>query len=161
MSTRRVNPYRVKIHWNYTARELADRLGVHKNTVRNWQRNGLVPVDRQRPLSFQGAVVRAFLVLRNKRRKQPCPAGSLYCFGCREPRRPTVSSAEFVQSHAGAGNIRARCSECGTTMHRRAKRTDIHSVLPGLLVQIREASPRLNGSASPSLNCDFERQTPA
>ena len=161
MSSRRVNPFRVKIHWNYTARELANLLGVHKNTVRNWQRNGLVSVDRQRPLIFQGAVVRVFLVLWNKRRKQPCPIGTLYCFSCREPRRPSVSSVEFVQSPTGPGNIRANCSDCGTTMHRRANQSEIHSVLPSVLVQIREASPRLNGSASPSLNCDFERQTPA
>ena len=161
MSSRRVNPLRVKIHWNYTARELADRLGVHKNTVRNWQRHGLAPLDRQRPLIFQGADVRAFLVLWNKRRKKQCPPGTLYCFSCREPRRPAVSSIEFVQSAAGPGNLRASCSECGTTMHRRAKQSTIHAVLPGLLVQIREAPPRLNGSPSPSLNCDSERQTTA
>lgn len=161
MSSRRVNPQLVKIHWNYTARELADRLGVHKNTVRNWQRNGLVPLDRQRPIIFQGAVVRAFLILWNKRRKRPCPAGTLYCFSCREPSRPTSTSVEFMQSPAGPGNLRATCYTCGTTMHRRVKQSDIHSVLPGLLVQIREAPSRLNGSLSPSLNCDFERQTTA
>lgn len=161
MSSRRVNPLRVKIHWNYTARELADRLGVHKNTVRNWQRNGLVPLDRRRPLIFQGAAVRAFLVLWNKRRKQPCPTGTIYCFTCRQPRRPTASSVEFVQSSAGPGNLLASCSACGTAMHRRAKQSDIHSVLPGVLIQIREAPPRLNGSPSPSPNCDFERQTTA
>ena len=161
MSSRRVNPRQVKIHWNYTARELADRLGVHKNTVRNWQRNGLAPLDRQRPLIFHGAVVRAFLIVWNKRRKQPCPARTLYCFSCREPRRPTASSVEFVQSPAGPGNLRASCCECGTAMHRRSKQSAIHSVLPGLLVQIREAPPRLNRSPSPSLNCDFERQTKA
>ena len=161
MTSRRVNPLQVKIHWNYTARELADRLGVHKNTVRNWQRNGLQPLDRLRPLIFQGAVVRAFLISWNNRRKRPCPTGTLYCFSCREPRRPAVSSVEFIQSPAGPGNIRASCSVCGTAMHRRAKHSEIHSVLPGLLVQMREAPPRLNGNPSPSLNCDSERQTTA
>lgn len=57
--TRRVNPNLVKIHRSYTARELADCLGVHKNTVRHWQRKGLTPIDARRPYLFKGAVVRA------------------------------------------------------------------------------------------------------
>jgi hypothetical protein len=68
MSGRRINPNRVKIHRNYTARGLADSLGVHKNTIRHWQRNGLVPIDNQRPYLFHGAAVRAFLAEWNKRR---------------------------------------------------------------------------------------------
>src|SRR5438034_764512 len=62
MSRRRANPNLVKIHRSYTVRELADRLGVHKNTVRHWQRHGLTPVDAQRPYLFKGAAVRAFLI---------------------------------------------------------------------------------------------------
>ena len=159
--SRRINPNLVKIHRNYTVRELADRLGIHKNTVTHWQRNGLAPIEERRPYLFQGATVRAFLVSRNNARKRPCPAGMVYCFKCREPRYPVPTSIEYVPKAAGAGNLRAICSECGTSMHRRARQAAIASVLPGLLVQITEASPRLNGSSPPSLNCDFERQATA
>jgi hypothetical protein len=159
VSGRRINPNRVKIHRNYTARGLADSLGVHKNTIRHWQRNGLAPIDNQRPYLFHGAAVRAFLAEWNKRRKRPCPPGMIYCFRCREPRRPIATSVQYVRSTAILGNLRAPCSTCRTIMHRRVRREAIHSVLPGLLVQITEAPSRLNGSSSPSLNCDFERQT--
>lgn len=159
--SRRINPNRVKIHRNYTVRELANRLGIHKNTVTNWQQNGLVPIEKRRPYLFQGATVRAFLVSRNKARKRPCPAGMLYCFKCREPRRPVPTSINYIQKRAGAGNLRAVCSACGTTMNRTVRQAAIPAVLPGLLVQFTEASPRLNGSSSPSFNCDLERQATA
>ena len=153
MNGRRANPNRVKIHWNYTARQLADRLGVHKNTVRLWQRHGLTPTDGRRPYLFHGANVRAFLRERNRRRKRPCPPGTLYCFRCREPRRPDPASVTYIQRRAGAGNLRAACGECGTIMHRRTKQASIHGVLPGLLVQIRQAPPRLSETAPASPNC--------
>jgi len=153
MSGRRVNPNRIKIHRCYTANQLSIRLGVHKNTVRHWQRNGLAPIDRQRPYLFHGAMVRSFLTARNNARKRPCLAGTLYCFGCREPRRPARASVEYIQMRLGVGNLRATCSDCGTTMHRRTRQASIPAVLPGLLVQIREAQPRLNEMAHPSTNC--------
>ena len=49
MASRRINPNMVKINRSYTARELADRLAVHKNTIRQWQREGLSPLDGGRP----------------------------------------------------------------------------------------------------------------
>lgn len=158
MGTRRINPNLAKIHHSYTARELADRLGVHKNTIRHWQLNGLRPIDDQRPYVFDGAVVRQFLKSRNESQKQPCPVGMLYCFRCHEPRRPSPTSIEYAQTRIGAGNLRGLCSECGTVMCRRVRQDAIAAVMPGLLVQIRQVPSRLNGSSSPSSNCDFERQ---
>jgi hypothetical protein len=158
MGARRINPNLAKIHHSYTARELADRLGVHKNTVRHWQRNGLKSIDDQRPCLFDGAVVRQFLKSRNESQKQPCPVGTIYCFGCHEPRRPSPTPIEYAQTRIGAGNLRALCSKCGAVMCRRVRQDAIPAVLPGLLVQIRQASSRLNGSPSPSSNCDLERQ---
>lgn len=160
-SARRVNPHVVKQNRSYSVGELASCCGVHKNTVSHWRRNGLTPIDGQRPYLFHGAMVRAFLISRNNSRKRPCSPGSLYCFRCREPRRPIPTSAEYLPVPTGAGNLRAICGECGTTMHRRVQQVAIHTILPGLLVQIREAAPRLNGSSSPSPNCDFERKTSA
>ena len=45
MPARRVNPYRVKLHRDYALQELAECLGVHKNTVRRWQDDGLNAID--------------------------------------------------------------------------------------------------------------------
>jgi len=154
MAPRRANPQRVKLHRIYSAAELATCCGVHKNTVRHWQAGGLEPVDKGRPVLFDGATVRAFLAKRNASRKRPCPPGTLYCFKCRESRPPAMGMVEMTCRNATSGNITAICEVCGTLMNRRTRLAAIGAIMPGLAVQIREAGPRLSERTDPSLNCD-------
>lgn len=125
MPARRANPNRVKLHRSYSVDELARCCDVHKNTVRNWQRDGLKPIDSARPILFQGAAVRDFLAGRNASRKRPCPPGTLYCFRCRCPRHPALGMVDFVAMRPGSGNLRAMCASCEAIMHRRVFRTSI------------------------------------
>jgi hypothetical protein len=155
MAVRRVNPSTVKLHRSYDAGELAALLGVHKNTVKNWQREGLCPIDGSRPTLFQGAVVRAFLASRNKRRKSPCSPGTFYCFRCRAPRPPALGMVDFIPINARAGNLRALCGTCEATMHRRAPLAQIAAIMPDCDIQVAEAEASLSGSKPPSLTCDF------
>jgi len=154
----RANPCAVKLHRSYSVPELAACLGVHKNTVRHWRRAGLEPIDKNRPVLFQGAAVRAFLSRRNAGRKRPCPPGTFYCFRCREPRPPALAMVEYVNFTATTGNLQAICKACEAMMFRRARKADLARIMPGLEVQISQASPRLKGRPSPSLNCDSNRQ---
>ena len=154
MPAQRANPRRVKLHRVYSAAELADCLGVHKNTVRHWQANGLVPVSKGRPILFEGATVQAFLAKRNASRKRPCPPGTLYCFKCRQPRAPAMGMVEATRQNATTGNLSAICGVCDTMMHRRTRLAAIAAIMPNLDVQIREAVPRICERTAPSLNCD-------
>ncbi|WP_419809023.1 helix-turn-helix domain-containing protein [Sphingomonas sp.] len=158
MAARRAGPNSVKLNRTYDVAELAARLGVHKNTVRHWQRDGLKPLDSGRPVLFHGATVRAFLSSRSASRKSPCPPGTLYCFKCRSPRSPALGMVDYIPINATGGNVRAICAACETVMHRRAAKASLATILPGCDVQIAQAPPRLKGSPSPSLNCDLERQ---
>lgn len=158
MSARRVNPHRVKQHFSYTAAELAACLGLHKNTVFNWLRAGLEPVDQSRPLLFHGAAVRAFLLRRQGARKRPCPPGTLYCFRCREPRFPAGRTAVFVCLRPGSGNLRAVCAECQGTMHRRIREVDLQALMPEVAVQITHGTLALVWPDDPPPNCAFERR---
>lgn len=154
MSAKRVNPQRVKLHRLYTASELAICCGVHKNTVRNWQFNGLEPASSGRPTLFEGAAVRAYLAKRKASRKRPCPPGTMYCFKCRQPRAPAMGMIEATRHNATTGNLSAICEVCGTMMHRRTRMAAIATIMPNLDVQIREASTRILECTAPSLNCD-------
>lgn len=158
MPARRVDPRRIKLHRSYEVAELAECCGVHKNTVRHWLRAGLKPLDDKRPAMLHGAAVHAFLSSRKASRKRPCPAGTLYCFGCREPHPPAPGPVEFVAINALSGNIRASCATCGTQMYRRARKAALPSILPNRAIQFSQGQPRLKGCSSPSLNCDLERQ---
>lgn len=154
MPERRANPRRVKLHRVYSAAELAACCGVHKNTIRHWQAKGLEPVSKGRPTLFDGATVRTFLTKRSAGRKRPCPAGTLYCFKCRQPRAPAMGMVEATRQNANTGNLIAMCEACGTMMHRRTRLAAIGTIMPNLDVQIREAGPRLCERTTPSLNCD-------
>jgi len=150
----RINPNRAKLHWTYSVGELAAVFGVHKNTVGNWQRDGLEPIDCRKPILFRGAVVREFLAKRNARRKRPCPPGTLFCFRCRMPRAPALGLIEYLPITSKTGSVRAICDTCETLMHRRASRLALAATMPNLDVQFPEAPLRLIGTPSPSLNCD-------
>lgn len=158
MSARRANPQRVKLHRSYSTKELAARLGVHKNTVRHWQRNGLKPIDGNRPVMIQGGAVRAFLAKRNASRKRPCTPGTLYCFRCRQARPPALGMLDYLAATPASGNLRAICAVCDGLMHQRIRNADLPAKMPGLEVQIRQDPQRLSGGPSPSRNSDSERQ---
>ena len=157
MPVRRVHAHAVKLNRSYSVGDLAACCGVHKNTVRHWQRAGLAPLDDNRPIMFHGGAIRAFLSSRKASRKRPCPAGTLYCFRCREPRLPAPGLVEFVAINTLSGNIRASCATCRTTMHRRARKLALATILPGRTIQLAEGQPRLKGRSSPPVNCDSER----
>ncbi|MDT0508845.1 hypothetical protein [Novosphingobium sp. MMS21-SN21R] len=154
MPARRVNPYRVKLHRDYAVQELAECLGVHKNTVRHWQGDGLKAIDGNRPTMFNGKATRAFLLARQTSRKRPCPPGTIYCFKCREAKAPALGMVEFIPGKGTTGNLTALCETCGTMMHRRANAAKIAEIMPRLAVQIRQAPSRLIERTPPSLNCD-------
>jgi len=155
VATRRINPNRIKHHRSYTAGELAGLLHVHKNTVRQWQRDGLQPIDNRRPILFTGDTARAFLIARNASRKRPCPPGTIYCFRCREGRAPAGAMADYVPVNDVSGNLRAICATCETIMHRRVRLATLPAAMPGVDVQIMERERRLVGTPRPSLNSDF------
>lgn len=154
MPARRANPYRVKLHRDYAVQELAECLGVHKNTVRHWQDDGLKAIDGKRPTMFNGKATRAFLLARQTSRKRPCSPGTFYCLKCGESRAPALGMVEFIPGKGTTGNLTALCETCGTVMNRRANEAKIAEIMPRLVVQIRQAPSRLIERAPPSLNCD-------
>ena len=154
MPARKGNPQRVKQHRTYSAAELATCCGVHKNTVRHWQANGLQPVSTGRPTLFAGGMVRAFLTKRNASRKRPSQPGMIFCVKCRQNRAPAMGMIEATRQNATTGNLRALCEVCGSIMNRRTRLAAIPAIMPNLDVQIREAGPRLCERTVPSLNCD-------
>ncbi len=137
MPPRRLNPNLVKLNRSYDVGELAELLGVHKNTVRHWPAEGLAPVDQGRPMLFHGEQVRAFLARRNADRKHPCPPGTFYCFSCRQHREPALGMVDCLEERAEVGNLKALCTACETMMYRRVRVSELSTVMPGLDVRIR------------------------
>lgn len=149
MSRQRLNPRAIKLHRTYSVEEAARVLGVHKNSVRGWRRDGLVPIDNGRPVLFLGSELRGFLERRQAGRKRPCRPGTLYCFRCRQPRAPALGMLDWAPINSRTGNLMALCEVCETQMHRRARRDALGAIMPGLLVQIVEGPSRHKWGAYP------------
>lgn len=154
MPARRFNPRLAKLHRAYSVQELAALLGAHPHTVRGWIKVGLPTIDRSRPVLIHGSEFQDWWAKRRKVAKRPLQPGQFYCLKCREPRPPALGMVEYVVINDATGNLRAMCETCGTMMHRRARMTAIASIMSGLDVQHRQASPRLTGRIRPSLNTD-------
>lgn len=151
---KRINPRRAKLHRSYTAFELASLLGVHKNTVRHWIRDGLPVVDGARPALICGSEFQDWWGKLRKGAKRPCQPGQMYCFKCREPKRPALGMVEFVATNALTGNLKALCETCGTLMHLRSRLDDIAARMPGLDVRRMVAPSSIAALPQPSPNCD-------
>ncbi len=154
MGRRHPNPRLVKIHRNYTVDEAAVTLGVHKNTVRNWQKLGLESIDAVKPGVILGWVLREFLERRRVASKRPCAPGHLYCMRCRSPREPALGMVDLVVLSPTQGNLTGICPDCESVMNQRVRLATIDSVRGGLEIQIRQAESRIADSAVPSVNCD-------
>jgi hypothetical protein len=104
MGAHHPNPRLAKIHRNYSVEDTARLFNVHKNTVRNWLKDGLEPIDDQRPTLVRGEELRRFL---NDRRAREAGLWS----------RPHLLSA--VPRAEGAGREHGRM-HYGRRHHRHA-----------------------------------------
>ena len=74
-------------------------LAVHKNTLRNWLKVGLLPVDDRRPILILGRQLSSFLHAQRQEKTKRCRPGQFYCFRCRAPKTSAASRADY------AGNV--------------------------------------------------------
>ena len=153
MSNRRINARRIKIHYSYTVEQAAEILGVHKNTVRLWIKQGLPVVDERRPILLQGKAIRAFLDNRKAKRKRRLSAGEFYCLKCRSPKIPAGRMADYVATSPDLGNLAGLCPDCETIMNRRTSLAKLDRVKGDLEVMICAGStaPKREGSPLPQL----------
>ena len=91
---KRINPRCAKKHRSYTIFELADLLGLHRNTVRHWIRESLPVIDGARPALILGSDFQAWWGKQRRAAKRPCQPGQMYCFKCREPKAPALGMVE-------------------------------------------------------------------
>ncbi len=129
---------RLKIGRTYTVAEIAQTLGVSRNTVRNWHGRGMQPIDDGRPTLFCGDAVQEFLRAARAKRKQKCPPGHFYCLRCRAPRAPALQMADYVPRTDTKGNLRAICPECGGLIHRAVSLAKLEAVCGGVDVAFPE-----------------------
>jgi len=154
MGSRHPNPRLAKIHRNYSVEDTARLFNVHKNTVRNWLKNGLEPIDDQRPTLVRGEELRRFLADRRARAKQACGPGRIYCLPCRAPKVPAGKMAECVATGDTTGTLQGICPDCDRMIYRKVNPQKLDVVRGDLDVTVTQARPRIEETTKPNVNCD-------
>ena len=158
MERRPPKPGRPKIHRSYTVEEVAKLRGIHKNTVRNWLRQGLPCLSECRPLLILGRDLLEFESNRRRARKRRCGRGQIYCVRCREPRHPIPGTLRFIDSATGAGSLSGLCQHCHVTVFqcigrdRLERECDIWGITPS------KAQEHIGERDQPFVNCDFKQE---
>ena len=155
MGKRHPNYRLVKIHYSYTVEEIAKLLGIHKNTVRNWVKDGLPTIDDKRPMLILGHDLVTFLQVRRIKNKQSCKPGELYCVRCRHPRFPAGDMVEYTPVTEKFGNLKAICPVCDSIMNRRVSLSKIGDVCRNLDVMFPKEQQHIVETFNPSVNNDL------
>jgi hypothetical protein len=155
MGARHPNPRLAKIHHSYSVDEVSRRFAVHKNTVRNWLRQGLAAIDEQRPTVVRGAELRSFLTDRRARAKQICGPGRIYCLPCRAPKVPAGNMAECIVVGETTGSLQGICPDCNRMIYRRINPQKLDTARGGLDITITQARSRIEETTKSNVNCNF------
>ena len=154
MGSRHPNPRLVKIHRNYSVEETARLFGLHKNTVRNWLKQGPPAIDDRRPILVLGRELSRFLYERWQKAKQSCGPGRIFCIACRAPKIPAGKMADCTVTSPLSGTLCGICPDCGRLIYRRVNLAKVDAVRGDLEITFTQPRPRLGERVAPSVNCD-------
>jgi excisionase family DNA binding protein len=143
MAKRKIDARRIRIHRNYTIAEAAQRLGVHKNTVKTWLGGGLPHIRSPRPILILGHDLKRFLDDRKRKARKPCPIGHLFCLKCRAPRRPAGKMLDYEPITPTSGNLKGICETCETFIYRCVALAKIGAVAPDCQISFPQDQQRL------------------
>lgn len=154
MGARHPNPRRAKIHRSYSVEEVSRLFAVHKNTVRNWVRKGLSPIDGHRPTVIRGIELRRFLTARRTSTRQTCGPGRIFCLPCRAPKVPAGNMADCISMSETTGTLRGICPDCDRMIYRRVNPQKLDTVRGDLDITVTKVRSRIEGTVRPNVNCD-------
>jgi hypothetical protein len=153
VGARHPNPRLAKIHHSYVVEEVSRLFNIHKNTVRNWLRQGLTAIDRQRPTVIRGVELRRFLIARRARARQKCGPGRIFCLPCRAPKVPAGNMAECIALGETTGFLQGICPDCDRIIYRRVNPQKLDVVRGELDLTITQAGVRIEETLNPNVNC--------
>ena len=155
MPSRRYNYRLVKIHRSYTVDQAANLLGVHKNTVRAWVKQGLPVCDDRQPMLILGTALRSFLEAKQQRRKRRCKPNEMYCVRCRVPQQPAGKMVDFQPGEGINGRLIGLCPCCDGVMYRYSSLPKLDDIRGYLEVSIPKALAHISNSSELPVNSDF------
>ncbi len=150
---RKINAARIRQNRSYDRREISRALAIHKNTISHWVREGLKPLDNQRPELFHGSELVQFIKLRQQKHRSICAENEMYCLKCRAPRKAQIGSVSIENPNAKSANLIGKCCQCNSIMNRRISLAKIAIFEKAFEIKKRQFSHLIEPQFN-SLNCD-------
>ena len=151
---RRHNTRRIKATQSYTIQAVAKLLGVHKNAITRWRKDGLKAIDGQKPYLIRGSDLIAHLNAKQSARRATCKPDKFSCLRCRAPREPLGDMIDIIPHAPKTVNLRALCAVCEGTMRRITSIQKLDDLRRRFVTQTL-APKRMGDDAEPRLNGDL------
>jgi excisionase family DNA binding protein len=152
---RTYNLRRIKATWPYTVQEIAELLGIHKNAILRWLKNGLNADRDHRPYLVRGSELIRFLSARQSRTRKKCRQTEFYCFKCRTTRESYLGIADIVIESPIRMRLSALCETCSTKINKVQSVQDLAKIREMFHVQ-QLTGEHILERADPSLERDLE-----
>ena len=119
---------RIRTSKTYTLIEIAKTLDRHIATVRVWVRNGLPLLSDQLPILVLGSELKNWLQKTRSAKACICQPDEMYCFKCREPRKPKPETVTIIPRNEKTVSIKGQCEICDTRMNRAGSFTKLDQI---------------------------------
>lgn len=151
----RYNVRMIRRDLSYTVEEVVACLGIHKNTVREWIKQGLPVLDGKRPLLIHGASLMAFLLDRQNTRQVKLEVSEFYCVKCRCARTAFEGKSHVSPRDSLTVNISAICAVCMTKVHKVFSLKKLNKY-DHVFDSATLGKQHISDTKIPSVNCDFK-----
>ena len=151
---RTYNPNRVCIDKSYSVQEIAELYGVHKNTIFQWVKLGLITIDKKKPYLIHGSVLKDFLQKKRVARKHKCKSDEFYCCKCRVPRKACGNVADIIIKNESKLSISGLCAVCNTVVYRAGSVKKIDEYKKTFSIQTIQDQP-IYACNNPIVNSDM------
>jgi|GEM_PF-1802475 len=139
---RKLNPRRLKATELYYIDELAARLGVHPNTIRNMIKDGMQIVEGSYPNIIRGQFAIDYINARQAKKETKSKWDEIYCLPCRKPFKVSFATLEITAPKVG--NLKSIC-ECNRIINRRISLEDLPKFQEVIKIQQLPNSPLIQG----------------
>jgi hypothetical protein len=117
MGHKRINICLIKKYRSYSRSDLADGLGVDKNTILNWEAEGMKPIDAKNHKLYHSDEVRRFLSKRRTANPKKVGPAQFICMSCKQLQNVAPNCIRLtVNQNPVKFLARASCNNCGREM---------------------------------------------
>lgn len=148
---------RIKSELTYTPSEIERALGVHKNTVLKWLRDGLKRIDTERPYLVYGQELVNFLRQKQQNRHQTCLPHEMFCVKCQKPQFVLNNAVDIEIYNQKQLIIRGICVTCQTKVNKLGSVNRLESYKKTFIVQTLQ-DRHIGESQNTSTICNKDKE---